>query len=445
MSKAKFTGIDLDSEVTAIASMVLDPWGVIPAITPIVDRHDFSDPVLGEMLEALAALHQVGRPVSDVKILMSDLRQWGIDVESASVKEVLKRTVELPHTGSAVFHAERVRDLARLRRIFKTTTKLLELTSDNDAKPDELIAWLEGQLATLRQGSSSQARRIANVWQDVIDDLAERVGRTDKAALMSGLSSADELGLVFVGGELTVLAARPGVGKTAFATQIAMHHANRGRAVLIVSLEMRDKELGSRILISHAGYNHQTIRTGEIDEQCIADLRRARDEIGDVPLFVWSPGRVKAGAIHAAAAVLKASHDLKLLIVDYIGLVLPDDQARKRHEQVGEIVKALRGIAQQFDIPVIALCQLNRAADTQRPTLGNLKESGDIEQDADIVAALYREKDDSREVELLMLKNRQGTLGMVPLRWLREETRFEDASVEDHPNYRPELSYGQQY
>lgn len=392
----------------------------------MVSAADFSDQRIGKAVEGVAALFKAGRPVGDVRLLEADLLQMGVDPEFANRVQLTRMVVELGSGGAVGFHAERIRDKSRLRRMFDAAARFRDRVTAYDSTPDDVLSWLEGQMLTLRHGAASTAKPIDEVFASVISDMQSRVGTGDRQVLLSGLPCADSLGFVFGPGELSILAARPGVGKTSLATQIAMHHAAKGRAVLMASLEMNDRELGSRLLVASAGHNHQTIRMGRIDQGIVDDLQAAKEDIGKVPFYVWSPGRVKAGVIHAAAAVLKASQNIQLLIVDYLGLVKADDYSRARHEQVGMATKALRDIGQQLQIPVLVLCQLNREAATSRPRLDNLRESGDIEQDADIVAFLHREEDVTADVELIVEKNRQGGIGSTKLLWRAEQTRFED-------------------
>jgi replicative DNA helicase len=346
----------------------------------------------------------------------------------------MKRANRIANVAHVKHHADELRNLSRLRGMVVAADEFREAILSRGAKADEVVAALEASVLTLRHGAATDASPIGALWDDVIAEYEAQLSSGERRIILSGLPTLDDLGFVFAPGELAVLAARPGVGKTALALQVGMHHATKGRAVLFVSLEMKGKELGSRVLLPAAELNHHWLRTGKVDAQAIAQMKTARAELGAPPLFVWSPGRVKAGIIHAAASVLKASSDIKMLIVDYIGLVRPDDPGRQRYEQIGEIVKALRGIGQHLEIPVLALCQLNREGekDNKRPRLSNLRESGDIEQDADLVAFLHPTAEN--RVDLILEKNRQGARGYRNLQWLPEHTRFDD-SASSKPNY----------
>lgn len=411
--------------------MGLDPVRAIPVATNIVTSSDFTGEGLGKTFAALAALHGAGAQIANPTILVRELKAMGI----GNHVEVVKAINKIPNAAHIHYHAEIVRNLSRLRSIVGAADDLRTSIFTRGAKADDVIASLEASVLTLRSGARSESAMIGDLWDQVIAEYESQVSSGERRILLSGLPTVDDLGFVFAPGELAVLAARPGVGKTALGVQIGMHHAGKGRAVLFVSLEMKDRELSARVLLPSAGLNHHWLRTGLVDSEAVGKMKAARESLGAPPFYVWSPrGRIKAGMIHAAAAVLKASQDIKMLIVDYIGLVRPDDPTRQRYEQIGDVVKALRGIGQNLEIPVLALCQLNREGekDNKRPRLSNLRESGDIEQDADIVAFLHPTSEN--RVDLILEKNRQGARGFRSLAWLPEHTRFDD-SASSHRNY----------
>lgn len=420
---------DQTTERHLLASIILHP-PAIEKVSQMVSAADFFDADLGHAFASTVEVHRAGRPLDDPSLLFADWTAAGVSSTVASLKYVTNLIQELPHGGHAIYYAENIAELSMRRKLLKLADELGSSALDRQRKSDELPLWLDGKLRSINHGTASQAKPIATVWAEAIDELRERVSNPEPSVLLSGLPAADARGFVFGNCELAVLAARPGVGKTSLATQIAMHHAGKGRTVLFASLEMRDKELAMRPLVACAGHNHQLIRTCRIDQDMVNDLTAARGTLGDIPLYVWSPGRVRASTIHATASLLKASSDLRLLIVDYIGLVRADESGRQRYEQVGQIVKSLRDIGQQLEIPVLALCQLNREADAQEPRLANLRESGDIEQDADVVAFLHPcDAKDEKQVDLIVAKDRHGAIGRARLIWHKEQTVFEDPTI----------------
>lgn len=423
---------DISQEWHVVACLLVDPTRAIPVVARILNKTDFTDSRLGRAFSQFSAMYATGFPLNDNSAVITELQAGGCDI----LIDLVKVANKIPNVATVAWHADRLRDLSRLRDIHRAAAAVVEDALHPNAKPDEVLGSLESRLNNLRNTNIRHARPFGEVANDVVADLQSRVGKPDPAVLLSGFPSLDNIGFVFGDGELCILAARPGVGKTSLATQIAMHHASRGRGVLMASLEMRDKELVSRILISSSGHNHQLIRTNRIDADTVAEIRQAKDDIGSLPFIVWSPGRVKAGPIHATAAAFKESHDIRMLIIDYLGYVRADDPRKERYEQVGDAVKAVRDIGQQLEIPVLCLCQLNRGADQAEPKLSSLRESGDIEQDADVVAFLHPpDARDGTRVDLIVAKNRQGTTGRVTMKWSGAQTMFSDLDVRDKPNY----------
>lgn len=430
---------DIDAEKGIIGSVAVLP-SVLPDVSLLVSATDFYDDKNAEIFKAMVALVEAGKPV-DSKLLES--RVLGV-LSSASfggkADEALKYMRDVlscvPNAAHARYYAGIVREKARLRRIIHGCTRALSDAYD-ELPVEDVLGGLEQSLST-EQRDAAEARPIGDVWARVIEGHRQSLKTGDVPALMSGLPSADNIGLVFVPGELTVLAARPGVGKTSLATQIAMHHAKRGRPVLYCSLEMDSEALGSRVLYAAAGLNNQSIRTRGMQATDIDSLAVAKETEGDLPLYVWSPPRVKVGVVRAMAAAVKAKHGLKLIIVDYTAWIVPDDPRANRRDQIGEIVKGLRDMGKRLGVPVLLLHQLNREGAGEKPQLTHLRESGCVEEDADIVAFIHPLDAQPPQSLLIVAKSRQGAKGERPLRWYPESTMFgemDDAPIEDHASY----------
>lgn len=400
-----------------------------------IGHDDFYDYANQKIFRAMVAIHESGKPIDDT-LLINRIKVAG-DWEAIGGAAYLHKVVNaVPNAAHAIHYAGIVREKSRLRKIIHACTHALSQAYD-ELPASDVEDGLEMSLAA-RRDDGTTARPIAEVWSQVIDRLQASVGKPEPPALLSGLECLDRIGLVFVGGEITILAARPGVGKTSLATQIAMHHSRKGRTVLFASLEMRDESLSSRPLMAEAGINYQSIRTRGVDQMTVDDLRNAKDAMGELPLYVWAPGRVKVGAIRSMAASVKQRHGLRLLIVDYTSWIIPDDPRAQRRDQVGEIVKGLRSIAQRLDVPVLLLHQLNREGAGEKPQLTHLRESGCVEEDADIVAFIHPVESTPPQALVIVAKSRQGAKGEVSLLWHAPATRFseiDEMPVEDRGNY----------
>lgn len=427
---------------SCIAGMaVYDPANVAPRTSHFLSRRDFFNTDHGLVYEACCNAYHAGHAIDPREERYNDLGRaikntpYFTQVQQAckhiewiyddSARQHFLRNNAPPHSGHCIYYAERIRDMAISRRACVTMAESMQALQASPDDPGTTIDLLTARCSQMRQGMAGRGPKEAwEAFQEVIADAETRTRHEGPSKLFSGLPSADQAGLIFGEGELSVLAARPGVGKTAFAAQIAMHHACKMRGVMIASLEMSHKELAARILNGKARMG-STMRTAtKIDDSTVQELRNARDELGRIPLWLWSPGRVSAAQIAAEASLCHAVQGLRLLIVDYIGLVKYEGTQRERYMQVGEVVKQLRDIGQKLQIPVLALAQLSRAAESEEPKLSHLRESGDIEQDADVVAFLHKES--PTKTHLIVGKNRHGNSGRCELLWVPEETTFVD-------------------
>lgn len=433
---------DQRAETATLASLLLDPHSAAPILSKLVTANDYNDSDLGKFVAATIQLHQAGRPVRDPIVLLADWQAMGLTGELTTQAGIARLLVnDSSSVSHTTYYAERVRDLSRLRKIVVLARQLEAKAATGKEQPEDLVGWMDSQALGIRHSATNDCQLIGEVMSTVIDDYEAKMIAGEKPALMSGFPRADENGFVFSPGELTVLAARTSMGKTTMATQIGMYHAAKGRSVMMATLEMKSTEVASRLLAVASGNNHQALRLGRVDEIAIKQMRDARAAIGSIPFRLWSPGRVKVGQIHAAASLAKASSKIELLIVDLLNVVKPDESKDAEHVALGKITKGIRDIAQQLQIPVILVAQLSRGAEGEPPNLKHLKGSGEIEQDADVIAFIHSKQRASPDVELIIAKNRFGTIGSVPLKFIANETRFADPSAEVRAssNYRSEF------
>lgn len=414
---------NIQAEEGVVGCLMLGPGEVLPLVTPIVSGDMFFDRELGKVFDVCCYLSQAGKPINNHKWLWGELPKHGTTI---AINELIRLATQQPHYAHARYYAEQVRDLARLRKFASIASQLESMAYSTGIEPAEVERWLDGQVLAARHGDQAGDEILGDVMQRVVNDFESRLQHGNLPVLLSGFPTADQCGFVFAPGELTVLAARTGMGKTTLATQVGLHHANKGRCVLMASLEMKSTEVAGRLLAAASGNNFQALRIGRIDDVCVSDLRKAANGFADVPFRLWSPGRVTVGKIHAMSTMRKATNDVQLLIVDLLQCVKWDDHRDEEHHAYSKITKGLRDIAQQLQIPVMLVAQLSRGAEGERPSLKHLKGSGAIEEDADVVAMLHSEKRKSETVELIIEKNRFGSPGTVPLKFAPAESRFLD-------------------
>ena len=409
---------DLLAERGLLAAVVKDPR-TMDAAARAVCGSDFHDGENGRLFDALAVLHDARKPIGDFIVVVPALKEMGVATWTAAMlAELLQEGIP----SNAGYYAQQVKRCAESRRQIDVASEILR-SAYSGADPHEVAASAIGQLES-RRGECGQPRSLGSVVADVLEGLNDS-GQPSRG-LMTGIYSVDQAFGVMMPGELVVLAARPGIGKSSLAMQIAIHNARQGRSVLFVSLEMTEEELALRQLCSVAKVNQRRVRcSGSIDKEERQRLIAAGSELHSLPFELWAPPRANTSAIRGACRLTQRTKGIDLLVVDYVGLVTPTDSKRPRHEQIGAVTAALKATAKELGVPVLALCQLNRDAEGKEPTLAMLRDSGSVEQDSDAVIFLHRKCRDQEMTDLIIPKNRHGPEGKLGLRFIGTETRFE--------------------
>jgi replicative DNA helicase len=429
---------NVDAERAVLGSILLKP-DVCDDVSLLVRPDDFADEAHQVLYGHLLTLHNSGKRI-DVTIVLELLRTKG-DLDRIGGTSALASVVEaVPHAAHATHYAQIVRDKALLRALIDAGTDILRDAYDSVDEPRQLLARAEEKIfAILEDRSSAEAQPIQAVLEDVLQRMDARM-QHDHAigGVETGFTELDTLCGGLHNSELIILAARPSMGKTAFAMNIAEHVAiDIRQPVLFVSLEMAAMELADRLLCSSAQVNGHRLRNGTISQEDRRRLVQKSSEISAAPLYIDdSPGRTLT-EIAAVARRLKRRQGLALVVIDYLQLIEPDNPRDPRQEQVARIARRLKGMSRELDIPVMCLAQLNRQAEVSRdnrPRLHHLRESGAIEQDADVVMFVHREEyyqtnDEDRErvkgaAEIIIAKQRNGPIGDVKLLWQHDYTRF---------------------
>lgn len=401
-------------------------------------EHFLSDDI-GRLYEGILSLHGSGVNISDQIGLKSLLGLMKIRTNITAYTIALWSQNYFDY--NAKYYADMIITAWRHRQLWATGIELAKrfdisnALSVNQNDRDD-IAYLETKIAAIYQ------TRDLNTVQSVTDIAEQYLAELEEVkqsanGILTGINPIDEAIGKTLPSELMVIAARPGCGKTAIALQIAEHNAAHG-TVLFVSLEMRNKELVSRSLCRMAGIDSKLLRDSEQGQertQAIAAIRESSKLLKGMPLYVWSPPSATVSQIRSKAKYVKAAHGLKMMIVDYIGIVKVAGDFRKedRHLQIGEITRTLKEIGKEFNIPVIALAQLNRDAANKKPELNNLRESGSIEQDADIVLLIHHEKDQRGRIDqsyIITAKHRHSDMGEIRVGWNPQLTMFTALSTE---------------
>jgi replicative DNA helicase len=389
--------------------------------------------------EAMLDLYGRSEPV-DVLTVTEALRQSSRLEDAGGEASVHGLSGAVPAAGNVRHYAKIVKENALLRRLMTTTFEIQASVANREAAPRDLIEHAErAMLEVARDDRQKDFRRIDDVLHEELDKLHKlSLEGTALTGTPSGFKDLDEITGGFQPGNLIVIAARPSMGKSALVTNMAENASiEEGRPVALFSLEMSESELAQRFVASQARIKGDDLRKGKVAANKWPKILQASQRLADAPLFVDDSSDIGMLEVRAKARRLhtqqQAVGGLGLIIVDYLQLMRADHRTESRVEQVGQISRGLKILARELNVPVIALSQLSRAVEARpdkQPLLSDLRESGQIEQDADLVVFIYRDEyynEDSEregEADLLIAKHRNGGLGKVTLVFQKEFPKF---------------------
>ena len=426
---------NLEAEESLLGAMLLSKEAIATAVETVAAT-DFYKPAHAHLFEAIVTLYGAGEPVDPITVAEA-LHRAGVLDGVGGKNAILRIQTGTPAASNAAFYARIVAEHALLRRLVAVGSEIAELGYTLPDDVSEVLDRAEGlvfDVANRRQTTS--LRGIHSTLQDSLahlEALFESDGRT--TGVPSGYRDLDEVLLGWQPSNLIVVAARPGQGKTAFALGAATHAAVREqRPVIFFSMEMGYLELTQRILASEAGINSRLLRTGRIPEADWTKISSTVGRLAEAPLFIDDNPHLTVMDMRAKCRRLKSQHgDLGLVVVDYLQLMSTPRKAENRQVEVSELSRGLKVLARDLDVPVIALSQLNRSLEyrqDKRPMLADLRESGALEQDADVVAFIYRDdayhpdSSDKGVAEIIVAKHRNGPTAKIRLAFLEHLTRF---------------------
>jgi replicative DNA helicase len=334
---------------------------------------------------------------------------------------------DVPNGSQAVFHAKRVRKAASLLKLDLLGKQLQREASDPTADPSEIIRRIDAMASQLSFSESNSLVTIQDATEQAIERMEQAIQGKDGPALPTGFPTVDSsLGGMFPG-ELWIVAARPSIGKSAMAVQMAAHSASKDRSVLFVSLEMDAASIATRELAAELGSEVRALRTGAVSPALLDSAKSYASSLSGQPFHIHYGRSITTSRIRGLARLVASRPEgLRLLVVDYMGLITGSDRRRPRYEQVSQISGELKTLAMELQVPVLACCQLGRDAEGKPPTLAQLRDSGSIEQDADVVMLLHRATRDATAASLNIAKNRNGASGEIELQFDSATTSFID-------------------
>ncbi len=438
-----------DVEQSVLGAMLIESEA-IPRAIEILSAESFYGSNHKKIYAAIAGLFERGNPV-DLITLTEELRRRGELDETGGAYYLTELTTRVASAANVEYHARIIAEKYLLREMIETMTSLVGQAYDPGSDAFELLDKVEADIFSI---SDTQLRRPASSITDVIKATLQQLeaihGREGGiTGVPSGFSRLDDMTSGFQRSDLIIIAARPSMGKTAFALSAARNaalHPQHPAGVAIFSLEMGAEQLAQRLLTSEARIDAQAARTGRMKDRDWQALARAAGRLSEAPIFIDDTPGLSVLELRAKCRRLKAEHDIGMVIVDYLQLMHGSTSSHNanREQEIAHISRSLKSLAKEINVPVIALSQLNRGVETRggdkRPHLADLRESGSIEQDADLVCFIYRaerygitvdEHGNSTEglAEVIIGKQRNGPIGTVQLAFVDQYARFENLTT----------------
>ena len=436
MDLGKVPPHDVEAEQAVIGSMLTDMEAVISSIE-VLKPEDFYREDNKLIYTAMVNLYTRSEPI-DLITVKSELESMGKFDQVGGIEYLAELPEKVPTTANASKYIKIVEEKSTLRRLIKAANEIIELGYDPTEDLEDIMEGAEKKIFNLMQDKNQKGYTpIKDVLVDSFTNLEELYNRKQHiTGVPTGFIDLDYRTAGLHGSEFILIAARPAMGKSAFVLNIAANAALKANVpVAIFSLEMSKEQMVNRMLCSEAMVDSNKVRTGKLEEEDWAKLAEAIGPLSEAEIYIDDTPGISITEIRARCRKLKLEKNIGLVIIDYLQLVQGSSKRAlgSREQEIAEISRSLKILAKELDVPVIALSQLSRAVEQRpdhRPMLSDLRESGSIEQDADIVMFLYRDdyyNEDSEKkdiAEVIIAKQRSGSTGTVDLRWMGSYTKF---------------------
>jgi replicative DNA helicase len=433
MLKDKVPPHNEEAEQAVLGAMLLDNES-IDTVIQYIRADDFYSNANRRVFGAVLNLYNQGRQKADIITVVAELRQAGELDGSGGPAYVASLTNVVPSSANADYYAKIVQDCSLRRSLLRISAEITSLSCDESCEARQILEETQEKffcLAEDRQAVSyKSAKELVREALEMLDKL--RASKGAYTGVPSGFGELDDLTSGFQGSELVIIGARPSIGKTALALNMAAHSAvKEKRPTAFFSLEMSDMALLFRLISSEANVEMQKMRSGIYLSSDYPRILNACDKLFEAPLYIEDTPGLKMRDLRSQARRLRSQQKVEIIFIDYISLITWENSKIPRYEQISEISRSLKSLARELDIPIVALSQLRRDAEGNRPGLADIRESGSIEQDADLVIFLHRErewelsekKDPEKKntAELILAKQRNGPVGYLQLHF---EPRF---------------------
>ncbi len=432
---------NLEAEESVLGAMLLSP-GAIGAVSEVLDAGDFYRESHAKVYRAALALYAKGEPV-DAITLVDELEERGELEEVGGRVRIHELAALVPATSNAAHYARIVREMATLRGLIRVGSEIQRLGFE---RPGETAALVDRAEQSVFELSQSRVTTEFTHIEGLLKESFERITQlyeagVDVTGVPSGFRDLDRLTSGFQPGNLVIIAARPSMGKSALGLCMAANLAVRAETpCALFTLEMSKQEVTQRLMCSEAKVDSQRLRTGKLAPEDWSRLTAACDKLAKAPIYVDDTGSISMMEIRSKARRLKTKEPgLGLVIVDYLQLMTSGATVENRVQEVSQISRSLKVLARDLDVPILAMSQLSRAVEQRhdkRPILSDLRESGSIEQDADVVMFVYRdeyynpeETDQQGLAEIIVAKHRNGPTGNEKLSFLKRYAKFADLAA----------------
>jgi replicative DNA helicase len=432
-----------EAEMSVLGAMLFDESALVRCLEILRPFYFYDDPHQ-KIFSAVQSLFEKNQAV-DLVTVSEELRRKKQLEDVGGASYLTQLTASVPTAVNVEHYALIVKEKALLRRLIASATQILQATYEPDSEVAQLIDRAEQLIFEIGQhqieGKFVALKDVIRASIETIDQLYQR--KEHVTGIATGFKEFDIKTAGLQPSDLIIVAGRPSMGKSAFASGICEHVAvELKKPIAFFSLEMSKEQLVQRLLCSHARVNAQSVRTGYLSHQDWPRLTAAAGKLSEAPIFIDDAPSLTALELRTKARRLKGQHNIQLVVVDYLQLMQGFTRSENRQQEISEISRSLKALARELRVPVIAVSQLSRAVESRtgnRPQLSDLRESGAIEQDADVVVFLFREEyyhpteENKNRAEAIIAKQRNGPTGSIDLVFLKEWTRF------DNPEFGREL------
>ena len=435
----------MEAEISVLGAMLQDSIAVQRA-TEQLKPEDFYQPEHRELFQVMADLNRRQAPI-DLTTLQAELSRKGTLEGVGGLRYLMKIVSDVPTAANVHSYIAIVREKSILRRLINACSTISKDSYSQQKEVPAILSDAEKAIfdIVMNQHEGEALKPISEVIVNTLDQIQEldRL-KGEIAGVPTGFIDLDRLLTGLHSGELIVVGARPAMGKTSFAMNVAEHAAlNKGKVTAVFTLEMPREQIAMRMLCSDARVDMQRVRRGTLRDEDWEKISKTLGPLTAAPMYIDDTAAITPTQLRSRCRQLKMDKGLDLVVVDYLGLMRADGKTENRQLEVSEISRQLKAIALELKIPIVACAQLSRANKDRidkRPMLSDLRDSGSIEQDADVVMFLHREEYYNKETEdknigeVIVSKQRSGPLGTVKLAWLSEYTTFANLAADQGPS-----------